>query len=73
MSFANLMCNCTFPDASNPVKEVQPSGRIIWHGTLLVTDSSLALCQVKVRMPGRPLVNLEGQVCSRHLSGWEVN
>lgn len=40
----------------------QPGDRIVYHQKLLVTDQSKALVQIKLRIPIRPLSNIEGQV-----------
>lgn len=40
----------------------QPGDRIVYLQKLLVTDQSKALVQIKLRIPVRPLTNIEGQV-----------
>lgn len=36
--------------------------RKLWHQTLLVTDESLAICQIDFRLPMQPFSDIEGQV-----------
>lgn len=43
-------------------RHTQPGDRIVYHQKLLVTDQSKALVQIKLRIPIRPLSNIEGQV-----------
>ncbi|KAI8142885.1 hypothetical protein BJV82DRAFT_515722 [Fennellomyces sp. T-0311] len=37
-------------------------GRSFWHQTLMVTDASKGLCQVKLTLACRPMRNIDGQV-----------
>ncbi|KAI9494923.1 BRCA2, oligonucleotide/oligosaccharide-binding, domain 1-domain-containing protein [Zychaea mexicana] len=37
-------------------------GRALWYQTLLVTDASGGLCQVKLKLPCRPLKGIDGQI-----------
>ncbi|KAI8388854.1 uncharacterized protein BYT42DRAFT_249628 [Radiomyces spectabilis] len=48
--------------AGSATQDQHVIGRTLWHQTLLVTDASQQLCQIKLRLPTRPLSGIEGQV-----------
>ncbi|KAI7881973.1 hypothetical protein K492DRAFT_62142 [Lichtheimia hyalospora FSU 10163] len=51
----------------------QPGDRIVYLQKLLVTDQSKALVQIKLRIPVRPLTNIEGQIVAFTNVGYDMH
>ncbi|KAG0194791.1 Breast cancer 2, early onset [Apophysomyces sp. BC1034] len=52
---------------SSPVEEKRPMGRSLWCHTLLATDDSKSLCQITLRLGGRPLGDMRDQYGVAHM------